>query len=128
MAITRTLKDWSALGYRVKKGSHCVGRNGAGVPIFDHSQVERPPWHNGQRQYERNYHSGGYENVERYGDYKEVMEPPAHYRGRGYASDDCNCGVGWGCGCGTRRRPVGPFHSYPDDDDGGEEKWDGYFS
>lgn len=131
MGTTRTLKEWSNLGWKVKKGAHCVGRNDEGTPVFAHYQVERPPWHNGQRQYEREYHG---RNL------REVMEPPAmvaERRGRrwdpmnGYddSSGDCNCGVGWGgCSCGTKRRPVGPFHSFPDDDEDGDSKWGDYYS
>lgn len=62
MGTTRTLKEWGLLGWRVKKGSHCVGRNDAGVPVFDASQVERPPWHDGQRAYNRTYHRTSYDD------------------------------------------------------------------
>lgn len=126
----KTLQQWSSLGWKVKKGSKAVGTL-YGQHVFDRTQVERPPWHYNQQRYEREYHGR---------DLREVMEPPAmvaEQRGRrwdpmnGYddSSGDCNCGVGWGgCSCGTRRRPAGPFHSFPDDDEDGDSKWGDYYS
>lgn len=86
----KTLQEWSSLGWKVKKGSKAVGKL-YGQPVFDHTQVERPPWHNGQRQYEREYHA-----PRRY----EPTPSIANGAGERDYGRDCNCGVGWGCSCG----------------------------
>lgn len=46
--MVKTFDEWSAAGYRIKKGSKAVGRNNEGVPVFNIDQVWRPgayiPW------------------------------------------------------------------------------------
>lgn len=38
----RTFDEWTALGYRIKRGSKAVGRNAQGVPVFSEDQVWDP--------------------------------------------------------------------------------------
>lgn len=39
---SKTFKEWSALGYRIRYGEKATGRNGDGVATFNDAQVD---WH-----------------------------------------------------------------------------------
>jgi hypothetical protein len=39
---TKTFKEWSALGYRILKGSKSVGKNAKGEHLFSGEQVWNP--------------------------------------------------------------------------------------